>query len=101
MVAAVIFFFSLTSLASLSTNIWLAKWTDQTKKETISTNETSSSSIDKVHGLAIYSILGCCQGKKFEKINFFFFKKTIFLIIILMKMQLSSFIGGLRHTPNV
>jgi len=78
MVAAVIFFFSLTSLASLSTNIWLAKWTDQTKKETISTNETSSSSIDKVHGLAIYSILGCCQGKEFEKMNFFFLKKNNF-----------------------
>jgi hypothetical protein len=99
MVIIVVFCFCLTTLASLSTNIWLSKWTDQSKKETMSINETSSS-IYKVHGLAIYSILGLCQGNKFEKLNFFFFKSQFF-IIILIKMNFSSSIGVLRHISNV
>jgi len=74
MVLAVFFLFSLTTLASLSTNIWLAKWTDRTKNETLSSNKTSSS-ITKIHGITIYSILGCCQGNKY---NLFLLLKTIF-----------------------
>jgi hypothetical protein len=76
MVFVVFFLFSLTTLASLSTNIWLSRWTDHAKKETLSINETSSSSsIDKIRGLTIYSILGCCQGNKY---NLFLLLKIIF-----------------------
>jgi hypothetical protein len=70
MVLVIFFGFCLTALASLSTNIWLSKWTDRSKKETISANETSSS-ISKIHGLTVYSILGCSQGNKFKKISVF------------------------------
>jgi hypothetical protein len=74
MVLIIVFLFCLTALSSLSTNIWLSKWTDRSKKETLSTNQTlsSSSSMDKVYGLTIYSILGLCQGNKFKKKYIFF-----------------------------
>jgi thioredoxin-related protein len=70
MVLATFFLFCLTILASASTNVWLSKWTDQSKKETISTNETSSS-ISNTHSLIVFSILGCSQGNKFKKISAF------------------------------
>ncbi|CAF3640789.1 unnamed protein product [Rotaria sordida] len=62
MVLLIFILFSLTTLTSLSTNIWLSRWTDRSKNETISTNDTSSSSMSKIHGLTVYSILGFCQG---------------------------------------
>jgi hypothetical protein len=72
MVLIVVLAFTLTSLSSLSTNIWLSKWADRSKKETLSSNNTSSSSsISKIHGITIYSILGCCQGNKLKKRIFF------------------------------
>ncbi|CAF1083600.1 unnamed protein product [Rotaria sordida] len=62
MVLLIFILFSLTTLTSLSTNIWLSRWTDRSKNETISTNDTSSSSsMSKIHGLTVYSILGFCQ----------------------------------------
>jgi len=61
MIVTTVCLFSLTALSALSTNVWLSRWTDQSKKGTISMNQTSSS-IDRMHGLTVYSILGCCQG---------------------------------------
>ncbi len=81
MVLIIFVLFSLTTLASLSTNIWLSRWTDHSKKETISINQTSSSSsIDRIHGLTVYSILGCCQGNQFKN-DISSFRKNFFLII--------------------
>jgi len=72
MIAIIFCLFFLTTLASLSTNLWLSKWTDRSKKEDpLSTNGTSSS-ISKIKGLTIYSILGCSQGKKSKKQQIFF-----------------------------
>jgi hypothetical protein len=68
MVSLVFLLFILTALASLSTNIWLSKWTDRSKKETLSSNHTSTS-MSKIHGLTIYTILGCSHGNKFKKIS--------------------------------
>ena len=65
MVLIIFTLFFLTATAALSKNIWLSKWTDQAKKQTMSTNETSSSSsISRIRGLTIYSTLGLCQGNK-------------------------------------
>ena len=80
MVLLVFLFFTLTALASLSNNIWLSKWTDRSKKETLSSNHTSTS-MSKMHGLTIYSILGCSNGNKFSK-NFFFTKNSFEIISI-------------------
>lgn len=62
MVSAVFFMFTLTALSALGTNIWLSKWTDRSKNDTLSTNQTVSSK-NQVHNLIIYSTLGFCQGK--------------------------------------
>jgi len=61
MVALVITLFCLTICASLSTNIWLSKWTDK-RKGNIVKNSTSSSS-SQIHDMNIYSALGIAQGK--------------------------------------
>ncbi|CAF0998002.1 unnamed protein product [Rotaria magnacalcarata] len=61
MVLFIFCLFSLTALSSLSTNVWLSRWTDRSKNESISANVTSGS-ISKLRGIAIYSILGLCQG---------------------------------------
>lgn len=66
MVFVVMCFFTISALTSLSTNIWLSKWTDQAKKSTITMNGTSVP-INQMHGLSIYSALGICQGKKFKR----------------------------------
>ncbi|CAF3925067.1 unnamed protein product [Rotaria sp. Silwood2] len=60
MVSFIFVLFLLTTISSLSTNVWLSRWTDRSKNVTISTNERSSS-ISKIHGLTVYSILGFCQ----------------------------------------
>ncbi|CAM4943622.1 unnamed protein product [Rotaria socialis] len=60
MVGLVMIFFGLTICASLSTNIWLSKWTDTVKSKTL-TNNTSSRS-NQIYYMNIYSILGLIQG---------------------------------------
>ncbi|CAF0750239.1 unnamed protein product [Rotaria sp. Silwood1] len=60
MVLIICVLFSLTTLSSLSTNVWLSRWTDRSKNETVSTHDRSSS-ISKIHGITVYSILGLCQ----------------------------------------
>ncbi|UJR25517.1 hypothetical protein I4U23_006863 [Adineta vaga] len=59
MICIICILFCCSAVSTLGTNIWLAKWTDQAKQEM---NTTTSSSGKKIHGLTIYSILGCCQG---------------------------------------
>jgi hypothetical protein len=76
MVLLIFMLFFLAAVASLSTNIWLAKWTDQAKKEAVSNNETSST-ITKIRGLSIYSSLGIFQGNKLRK-EFLLFHTHIF-----------------------
>ncbi|CAF4534461.1 unnamed protein product [Rotaria magnacalcarata] len=60
MVGLIMIFFGLTICASLSTNIWLSKWTDTVKSKTL-TNNTSSRS-NQIYYMNIYSILGLIQG---------------------------------------
>ncbi|CAF5196493.1 unnamed protein product, partial [Rotaria magnacalcarata] len=59
MVGLIMIFFGLTICASLSTNIWLSKWTDTVKSKTL-TNNTSSRS-NQIYYMNIYSILGLIQ----------------------------------------
>jgi hypothetical protein len=61
MIALIMGLFCLTICASVSTNIWLSKWTDRTKMEKMG-NKTSSS--NQIHNLNIYSALGIIQGTK-------------------------------------
>lgn len=70
MVLVVFIMFTLTTLSALGTNIWLSKWTDRSKKGTLSTNETSSSN-NQMPGLLIYSTFGFCQGKWKWHMNLF------------------------------
>ena len=63
MVLLVMFTFILNSTAALGTNIWLSRWADRSKKETLSSNSTTKP-ISKTHGLTVYTILGCSQGNK-------------------------------------
>ena len=60
MICVVCLLFCCLAGVTLNTNIWLSKWTDQAKQDA---NNTAASSINKIHGLAIYSALGCSQGK--------------------------------------
>ncbi|CAF3642109.1 unnamed protein product [Adineta steineri] len=59
-------FFCLTVCASLSSNIWLSKWTDQVKQKNTTinnNNNTSSTSFNnQIHNMIIYSTLGITQG---------------------------------------
>ncbi|UJR38757.1 hypothetical protein I4U23_031422 [Adineta vaga] len=61
MVALIILFFCLTVCAALGTNIWLSKWTDNSKVEAVK-NVTSSSSNHQIYRLYVYSALGIAQG---------------------------------------
>ena len=60
MICVICVLFCCVAVAALSTNIWLSKWTDQAKQDA---NNTANSSANKIRGLAIYSALGCGQGK--------------------------------------
>ena len=61
MVALISALFCLTICVSLSTNIWLSKWTDKAKMET-GENNTSSSWTTQTDDMSIYSMLGITQG---------------------------------------
>jgi hypothetical protein len=61
MVALIIVFFCLTICASLTTNIWLSKWTDQAKM-TRAGNITTSSSTSQIFNMNIYAAFGLAQG---------------------------------------
>ena len=60
MITLIIIFFILTLCASLSTNIWLSKWTDKVNKEILLNNTSSWSS--QIHSMNIYAILGIIFG---------------------------------------
>ncbi|CAF3495114.1 unnamed protein product, partial [Rotaria sp. Silwood1] len=60
MITLISLFFSLTIFATLSTNIWLSKWTDEVK--VINITNTKSSRTSQIYYMNIYSILGIIQG---------------------------------------
>jgi hypothetical protein len=62
MVALVVTLFCLTILTSLSTNIWLSKWTDKAKMKT-EVNNTSSST-NQIFNMNVYSAFGIAQGNQ-------------------------------------
>ncbi len=59
MISLIVVLFCLTVCASLSTNIWLSKWTDKAKMEKVKNNTSSS---NQIHYMNIYSVLGIIQG---------------------------------------
>ncbi len=62
MIALIAILFCLTISASLSTNIWLSKWTDKSKRITV---ENSTSSLtNQIFNMNIYAAFGIAQGKK-------------------------------------
>ncbi|CAM4856859.1 unnamed protein product [Rotaria socialis] len=98
MVLFIFCLFSLTALLSLSTNVWLSRWTDRSKNESMSANVTSGS-ISKLRGIAIYSILGLCQVV-FEFIGtYIMFKTSLYasrklhnrFILKILRLSLSFF----------
>ncbi|CAF3803663.1 unnamed protein product [Adineta steineri] len=91
MIIIVCVLFSLTTLASLSTNIWLSRWTDQSKKEA---NHTSPS-MSKIHGITIYSLLGLSQGF----IAFFMQLFIYFAAYAASKTLHSSILLGVLRAP--
>ncbi|CAF0999654.1 unnamed protein product [Rotaria sordida] len=60
MIGLICIFFCLTTFASLSTNIWLSKWTD--KMKVITTTNNTSSRKSQIYYMNIYSALGITQG---------------------------------------
>lgn len=60
MIALISALFCLTICVSLSTNIWLSKWTDKAKMGT-GDNQTSSWTT-QTKDMSIYSVLGIAQG---------------------------------------
>lgn len=60
MIALISALFCLTICVSLSTNIWLSKWTDKAKMGT-GDNQTSSWTT-QTNDMSIYSVLGIAQG---------------------------------------
>ncbi|CAF0847568.1 unnamed protein product, partial [Didymodactylos carnosus] len=56
MVILIFIFFCLTAVAHLCTNIWLSKWTDDSK------NEVNNNTSKRIRGLGIYCGLGITQG---------------------------------------
>ena len=63
MIALIVVLVFLTICVSLSTNIWLSKWTDRAKIKTAE-NNTSSLWISQIHDMSVYSALGIAQGNK-------------------------------------
>lgn len=63
LIAVIILFFCLTTIASLSASIWLSKWADKAKSQ-IRSNNTVSSSNNQIRDMNIYSALGIVQGNK-------------------------------------
>jgi hypothetical protein len=61
MIGSIVVLFCLTICVSLSTNIWLSKWTDKAKMEKLRNNTSSS---NQIHDMNIYSALGIAQGNK-------------------------------------
>lgn len=61
MVVLVVVLVFLTICVSLSTSIWLSKWTDRAKMKTAE-NNTSSLWISQIHDMSVYSALGIAQG---------------------------------------
>jgi ABC-type multidrug transport system fused ATPase/permease subunit len=61
-VALISALFCLTICVSLSTNIWLSKWTDKGKMGTGENTTSSSSWTTQTHDMSIYSVLGIAQG---------------------------------------
>jgi len=79
MVALIVVFFCLTLCASLSTNIWLSKWTDKAKvKEEGNNTSSSSSSGSQIFNMNIYSALGIAQGNQVCLGNFLYSSFSIF-----------------------
>lgn len=87
MVGFIFLCFCLNMLMALSTNIWLSKWTDDSKKEAMN-NNTNSASRSRVHGLVIYSILGVGQGKTYRSK----FERNLFILTFS-----SFFIGSIEY----
>ncbi|CAF1923142.1 unnamed protein product [Rotaria magnacalcarata] len=94
MVLFIFCLFSLTALSSLSTNVWLSRWTDRSKNESISANVTSGS-ISKLRGIAIYSILGLCQGLAAFTMQFFVY----FAAYAASRKLHSSILFGVLRAP--
>jgi hypothetical protein len=62
MIGLVFTLFCLTICTSLSTNIWLSKWTDKSKMK-IEGNNTSSST-SQIFNMNVYSAFGIAQGNQ-------------------------------------
>ncbi|CAF0918354.1 unnamed protein product [Adineta ricciae] len=92
MICLICLLFCCLAGAALSTNIWLSKWTDQAKQDA---NNTAASSRNKIHGLAIYSALGCSQG-----FVSFLLQLFIYLAAYIASRTLhSSLLFGVLRTP--
>jgi hypothetical protein len=61
MIALIVSLFCLTICISLSTNIWLSKWTDKSKMKTEGNNTSSTS---QIFNMNVYSALGITQGNQ-------------------------------------
>ncbi len=97
MIALIILFFCLTTSASLSASIWLAKWTDKAKSQIRSDNTTSSSN-NQIRDMNIYSALGIVQGNKMHlndrlQSSFHFFKGFLAFVMQLI-LKLATYVAG-------
>ena len=96
LIALIILFFCLTTIASLSASIWLSKWADKAKSQ-IRSNNTVSSANNQIRDMNIYSVLGIVQGSEMHlddllQLSFHFLGFLAFAMQLILK--LATYVAG-------